>query len=228
MSAKSLENLRMRIRVIDQIEEDIPKFEIRHKNKSFLMKLLSVVLFFNRKFMTNYVTTMYPVVYVPDWWGINKARQKAEIEILAHEYVHLYDRKKMWWLFNLLYLSPQIFSLLAIGAFWNISFLWCLLFLLPWPSPGRAWLEFRGYRMSLAMMYWMRIKGKLENVDKRCTFIENYDITWVVGQFTGPAYYFMFPFKDYLGKKFRQTLEDIKDDNLSPELLKMKDRILKS
>ena len=131
----------------------------------------------------------------------------------------------MKWLFNLIYLSPQIFSFLAIGAFWNISFLWCLVFLLPWPSPGRAWLEFRGYKMSLAIKYWIAIHNSTKKEETRCTFFENYDITWVVDQFTGPPYYFMFPSKSFIEKKLRAAIEDIKNDNLTPELLKMKNKI---
>ena len=102
---------------------------------------------------------------------------------------------------------------------------WCLLFLLPWPSPGRAWLEFRGYRMSLAMKYWIGICNSSKKEKTSCTFFENYDITWVVNQFTGPAYYFMFPVKSFIEKKLRATMEDIKNDKLTPELLKMKNKV---
>ena len=227
MSLRDLKHLRMRVRITDQIKSDVPKFEIRRKNESLFMRLLSIILFFNKRFMTSYVTTIYPVVYVPDWWGFHKTRQKAEIEILAHEYVHLCDRKRMKWLFNLIYLSPQIFSFLAIGAFWNISFLWCLLFLLPWPSPGRAWLEFRGYKMSLAIKYWIAIHNSTKKEETRCTFFENYDITWVVDQFTKSNYYFMLPFRKFLNRKFRESLREIAKDNLSDELREVKEVFLR-
>jgi|TARA_R110002020_G_scaffold473291_1_gene702365 hypothetical protein len=227
MSLKELQRLKMRVGIIDCIKADVPKFAIKRKSESLLMRLLSFILFFNKDFMTNYVSTIYPTIYVPDWWGFQKNREREEIEILAHEYVHLYDRKHMWWLFNILYLSPQIFSLLAFGAFWNLSYLWFLLCLLPWPSPGRAWLEFRGYRMSLAIFYWNILKEDPENKEKYYTFLEYYDITWIVKQFTGPAYYFMFPFKSYVERKFRKSLMNIRDNKLSPELLKIKNAVLK-
>ena len=226
MSLKELALLKMRVRLIDQIKTDVPDFAIKRKSESLLMRLLSFVLFFNKGFMTKYISTIYPVVYVPDWWGFQKSREKTELEILTHEYVHLYDRKRMGILFNLLYLSPQIFSLFAIGALWNLSFLWFLLCLLPWPSPGRTWLEFRGYRKSFATIYWMRIAENPEIKEKHYTFLENCDITLVIKQFTGSAYYFMFPFKGYLEKRFRQALLDIRDDKLSPELLKIKSVVL--
>jgi len=226
MSLKDLQRLKVRVRLIEQINSDIPKFAIERKSESLLMRLLSFVLFFNKDFMTAYVSTIHPKVYVPDWWGFQKSRQRAEIEILAHEYVHLCDRKKMKSLFSLLYLSPQVFALLAVGAFWNLSFLWFLLCLLPWPSPGRAWLEFRGYRMNFAINYWILLSENPQNKEKHYTFLENCDITWVIKQFTGHAYYFMFPFEKYIEKKFRQALLDIRDDKLNAELLKIKSVVL--
>jgi hypothetical protein len=226
MSLTELNLLKMRVRLIDRIKTDVPDFAIKRKSESLLMRLLSFVLFFNKDFMTNYVSTIYPAVYVPDWWGFQKSRERAEIEILAHEYVHLHDRKKMGRVFNLIYLSPQVFSLLAIGAFWNLSWLWFLLCLLPWPSPGRAWLEFRAYKMSFAVIYWMHLERDPKRKEKYYTFLENCDITLVIKQFTGPSYYFMFPFKSYIERKFRQGLLDIRDEKLSPELSAMKSVIL--
>jgi len=226
MSLKDLNLLKLRVRLVDLINTDISKFTIKRKSESLLMRLLSFVLFFNKGFMKKYVTTIYPTIYVPDWWGFQKSRQELELEILSHEYVHLYDRKRLGVLFNLIYLSPQVFSVLAIGAFWNLSWLWFLLCLLPWPSPGRTWLEFRGYRANFAFVYWKLLKENPESREKYYTFLENCDITLVIKQFTGSNYYFMFPFRTFLEKRFRQTLLDIRDDKLTPELLKIRNVVL--
>ena len=43
------------------------------------------------------------------------------------------------------YFLPQALALGTIGAFWDLKFLACLAFLAPWPSPSRAWSEFRAY-----------------------------------------------------------------------------------
>lgn len=185
------------------IKKQIPEFRLRSKKDSTLMQLLAVALFFNKDFSDRYVTTIYPEVYVPDlpWSRPTESR----ISILAHEYIHLKDRKKMGWLFNILYLSPQIFSLLALGAFWNTWWLMALLFLLPIPSPGRAWLELRAYKMSIAI-HW-KLTGRRMN------------LFWIQRQFTKSNYYWMFPFKGMIEKRILKAAEDVELGNfLSPEI----------
>ena len=183
-----------RERLTKYFREQIPGFEILSKKESPLLKFISKLLFFNKKFLTGYVTTLYPKVYVPELpW--REKDHVAAMATLAHEYVHLKDRKRMWLFFNFLYLFPQNLAAFALlGAFGN-SPLWylCLLFLLPIPSPTRAWLEFRGYRMTLAV--WAHfLKEKLDTGSFVNSIVEK--------NFAGSAYYWMFPFKRYLIKKF--------------------------
>ena len=204
LSQKELILLILRADLYIYINEKIPGFKIKHKKDSLLMRALSCLLFFNKGFMNSYVTTMYPEIYVPDWWGKYKNMSFSELGIIAHEYVHLSDRKRMGWWFNILYLSPQIFSLLAFGAFWNLWFLTALFFLLPWPSPGRAWLEYRGYTMNIAIHYWVK--------KEKC------DTDWIVEQFITSNYYYMFPFKNFLIRKFDQEYNKIVSGDLTSEL----------
>tara|TARA_R100001594_G_scaffold116862_1_gene151966 strand:- start:765 stop:1421 length:657 start_codon:yes stop_codon:yes gene_type:complete len=205
---KGLKLLTLRTDLYIYISEEIPGFKIRPKKDSPLMRVLSSLLFFNKGFMNRYITTIYPVIYVPDWWGKHKNMSFSELGIIAHEYVHLRDRKKLGWIFNLLYLSPQIFSLLFFAAFWNLWFLLALLFLLPWPSPGRAWLEYRGYRMSMAFYYWMK--------KEKC------NIEMLVDEFTGSNYYYMLPFRKFLIKKFNKDYDKIVAGDLTSELKELK------
>lgn len=207
-SRKGLILLTLRTDLYIHLSEKIPGFKIRFKKDSPLMRALSHMLFFNKGFMNRYVTTFYPVVYVPNWWGKHKNMSFSELGIIAHEYVHLHDRKRMGWFFNVLYLSPQIFSLLALGAFWNLWFLMALLFLLPWPSPGRAWLEFRGYRVNIAFYYWVR--------KQKC------DLNLIVDEFVGANYYYMFPFRKFLIKKFDEEYDKIVAGDLTSELKELK------
>ena len=207
-SRKGLRLLTLRTDLYIHISEKVPGFKIRSKKDSPLMRALSNLLFFNKGFMSRYITTIYPVMYVPGWWGKYKNMSLVELGIIAHEYVHLHDRKRLGWLFNILYLSPQVFSLLAFGAFWNLWFLMALLFLLPWPSPGRAWLEFRGYRMSIAFHYWAK--------KEKC------DLDMIVEEFTNSNYYYMFPFKKLLIKKFNKEYDKIVAENLTSELKELK------
>ena len=190
-------------KLVFYIKKQIPDFRLRSKKDSTLMQLLAVVLFFNKDFSDRYVTTLYPQVYVPDLpWDRSV---ESRISILAHEYVHLKDRKRMGWLFNLLYLSPQIFSLFALGAFWNTWWLLALLFLLPLPSPGRAWLELRAYKMSIAV-HWC-LTGRRTN------------LFWIQNQFIKSNYYWMFPFKKTLERHILEAAENAELGNfLSPEI----------
>ena len=229
MSLKDVYCLKKRAALGALIEIKIPGFRVVKKDKSFFMKLLSFFLFFNRGFMTQYVTTIYPKVYVPSWWGKETKNKSLEIEILAHEYIHLHDRQRLGVIFNIIYLSPQIFSLLAIGTIWNSWFLLALLFLLPWPSPGRAWLEFRGYKTSLLMKYW--ILSSLSPGKERIIwhYINNEALEWTLDQFTGSNYYFMFPFRSFLRKRFINELKyaTMDDDNLTDELKQLKEVALR-
>ena len=151
MSEKIFNLTRIRWKLENMILDDIPKFEIVSKTTSFLMKVLSVILFFNKSFMTSYISVIYPRMYVPKLpWKEND--HYSAILVLAHEWVHLSDRKRFGLLFDIGYLFPQCLAFLSLLApFLSVWWLLCLLFLLPIPSPTRAWLEFRGYSMTMAL-----------------------------------------------------------------------------
>jgi len=204
INKKSLKSIRENVE--NFIATNIPGSEIRDKRESRWMKILSKLLFFNKRFMTGYVTTVYPHIYVPRLPWKDKNHSPA-IATLAHEWVHLYDHQRMGPLFNFLYILPQILAPFALLAFWNLWFLLFLLFFLPLPSPGRAWAEFRGYRMTIAVYYWL--SG------------QKVDLKWVVEQFVGSSYYFMWPFRGMLMRRFQKEFEKIKKNELAPELLVM-------
>ena len=152
---------------------------------------------------------MYPDIYVPEEGWKDKNINSALI-VYAHEYVHLSDRKK-WgaFIFNMSYLMPQIFAVTAVLAFWYSNwFLLFLGFLAPLPSPGRAFIEFRGYRMSMAVAYWMGYKVKPSNY---------------IQQFTKSGYYWMFPFKSVVESVLESELCKIESGVLSPELKEIYD-----
>ncbi len=184
-----------------------PDFEIKNKaNPDWILKVAGTfVKLFNKRFDTDYITVLFGKCWFPAS-NFNEAGdfitdEAWVLKTLAHETIHEYDRKRLGsFLFTLIYLSPQIlavFSLLSIFAVWNLWWLLCLLFLLflaPIPSPGRAYIEMRGYRMNV--MLARRIYN--ENVE----YVSN----WVAEtQFCGPSYYFMMPFKHYVIKKLQQT-----------------------
>ena len=203
----------IRLYLENYVKENIPGFEVREKNKSLWMKFLASVLFFVPGFMTSFTTTLYPKVYIP-----SRARWESgsfsSIITLAHEYVHLSDRKRLKLFFNFLYLVPQILTVFALLFPYNAWFLLFLICLLPIPSPGRAWAEFRGYRMTMAVYYWL-------------TGVE-YDYDHMTRQFISSNYYWMFPFKKFVRRWFEKEFIKIREDDLTPELREIKNVLTKA
>jgi len=177
--------------MIDLCDAEVPGFELRFKDESDWMKFLNFFTqIFNKNFMKTFTTTSGTIVYAPSREYLI-ANQEVFASILAHELVHMKDAQKegnvSMFLRNAF---PQILAVLAIpvfGAFWNLWFLLSLVFLLallPLPSPGRRDIEFRGYSMSMAIRYWTG--GEFTNADYE----------FYASEFTGPSYYFMWPFRD--------------------------------
>lgn len=159
----------MDITTLKEFEVDtqgiVPGFEVKWKNESFTQKLLGWILFFNPTYMTEYITTFYPLVYFPSKERYEKNPMNS-LRILAHERVHLIDSSHQGLWFKTSYLLPQAlfvpFILASVGFFiggLNIVALILLALgltsLIPWPSPWRVHWEQRGYAMTLATAYWL-------------------------------------------------------------------------
>lgn len=182
------------------IAEKIPGFNIGYKNENFVSKLLGVLAWpFNRNYMTRFTTTRFPDVFFPSRAVVENDPRSAW-KILAHEYVHLWDRLHRGPWFNVAYVLPQLLavfalvSLLAVwlGPWWLFGLV-PLLAALPLPAPGRKNAELRGYAMSMAVNGWRY--GDVRESTK----------TWIAKMFTGAAYYFMWPF----GKSIAAELDDV-------------------
>ena len=185
--------------ILSAIEYEFPDFNIVDKRKSKLMRALSKVLFFNKNFMTRYITVIGNTVYIPtkDW--VKEDAYRA-LSVFCHEWVHMKDNRRLGPLFKLLYLSPQIFSFLAVLGFWNPLWLLFLICLLPVPSPTRSELEMRGYAVTMAVNWWLlEIKPNYE---------------WYSKQFTSSAYYWMDPFKKDILKDLKKEFERIQKQEL--------------
>lgn len=198
-----------------------PKFNVKFKNQSLLMKILSYVLFFNKDFMSRYITTIGYTVYVPNEEDY-KANPDMYDEILTHEFVHMMDYKKWNILFFASYLFPQCLSVLSLFSFLAIghSLLWllCLLFLVfvgPLPAYFRMHWELRGYTMSAAYNRW----------------VYNYFSTPTdyLDRFTGSGYYFMWPFAKNMTRRLQVMFSKIEDKSiLTDEPFKIVSAYLKS
>jgi hypothetical protein len=169
--ARSIRNLSLQMDVV-----------IKYKDESRLMRFLGALMFFAPTFRTNMATTINRTIYLPSReWARDSRRYWMT---MAHELVHVEDAERQGFVgFALSYLFPQCLSLLSVLAFvpgmWWMVF--ALLFLAPIPSPGRARAEFRGYAISMACLRWR---------NKPSVYAQKH----IFRLFTGPAYYYMWPF----------------------------------
>lgn len=198
---------------VECLKKHNPKLKIKYKDESFFMRLLGTLMFFNKSFMTSFITTIGNTVYFPSRESVEN-NLNSRIITLAHEYRHICDNKKLGFIYNIIYLAPQVLALLGIlfaFIFWPIA-VGCVLFLLPLPAYGRMRIEFRGYLMSLYATNLMLLEFGLPEDMRRLRLgqaVEQYN-----KNFTGSAYYFMWPFG--VKKQLTKNLDLI----LSDEILK--------
>ena len=148
----------------DDTKKVVPGFQVAWKSDTWTQRLLGKVLFFNPTYMTQYISTFYPIVYFP-----TKADYESNpinsFSVLAHERVHLLDTKRQPMWFRISYLLPQVLTILFLVSAivtalisWKVALVLlglAALSIVPWPSPGRTKLEKRGYAMTLAVHYWL-------------------------------------------------------------------------
>mgnify|MGYP007046843866 CR=1 FL=1 len=99
--------------IINEIKKDY-KLDVKYKDTSFLMKLLSLILFFNKDFMKSFTTTIGTTIYYPSEEFVKNSPITSLITLL-HELVHIIDYNKNKLLFTLLYLFPAF--ILSIDSF---------------------------------------------------------------------------------------------------------------
>lgn len=174
-------------------------FVIKFKDESLLMKILSKILFFNKDFLTKYTTTIGKTIYFPNRAYVEDSENDDCLIILAHEFVHVRDGERLGLLFSLIYLFPQILTLLFLAvAPISIYGLFLLLFLLPLPEYGRMLLELRAYSSNIYSLY--RILKERGDDLKGISVKEVVVGGFIDKQFSSFSYYLMWPFgiKKYL------------------------------
>lgn len=196
---------------VSQVRSHIPNFEVRYKDESWSSKVIAVLVWlFNRNYMKSYTTTRYPRVYFPSRKYVTDS-PKTAVKILAHEFVHLWDRKEKGAWFSFSYALPQLLTLfflvvpvvLSFFCSWWVSLLGAvpaLLCAMPLPAYWRMKWECRGYTMSACMNLW-----RYDNISKST-------IDWIIEQFTGWAYYKMWPFKHGMHTRITQSIIDRAQD----------------
>lgn len=174
------------VKVIAKLVHNGVKIKFKTKNnrpQGWLNRLISVVLFFNKDYLTRYTTVIGNTIWFPSEENYKELYEKRPASLLAtllHESRHLEQVKEKGWLRHVVsYMLPQILALGAFLAPLSPWFLVSLVFLLPLPSPYRVWAEKEGYRITTAVLYWT--SGYPPNT---YSFAK---------QFAGQNYYYMAP-----------------------------------
>jgi hypothetical protein len=159
------------------------------KGDSRLMKAIGFVLRvlrINREFLTEYTSTLGSTIYYPSREWLASKDERVLTSLIAHEVTHIIDQRELGSIrYVLMYLSPQIFGilgLLSLAGFWNpLAFYFAAFFLClgPWKSPGRQWVEVRGYAATMAALNW-EIGAVYDVPPDR-----------IVKQFVGSQYYYI-------------------------------------
>lgn len=187
--------------------EYFPNLQIKYKNESWLMRLISKLFFFSPGFMTEYTTTIGDTIYFPSEKFI-KLHPVSSSVVLLHELVHLHDQKKIGKIpFVVSYLFPQILVpicvLLLLLISWKIMLPLAVLLSAPIPALFRTYWEKRAY---LSSFYVLQLLGNKLEFNPHLKSQE----TVFLKYFHGSSYYYMWPFKD-INKQFDAALELAKE-----------------
>lgn len=180
-----------------------PKLQIKYKDQSWLMRLISKLLIFNNGFMTRYTTVVGDTIYFPSEKFV-KYHPVSSSVVLLHELVHLHDQKRVGKIpFAFTYLFPQVlvpicFLLFALIS-WKVMLPLTLLCMMPIPAFFRMYWEKRAY---LSSFYVLQNIGNRMKFNPHLKTQENIFLKY----FHGSSYYYMWPFRD-IDRKFNQARE---------------------
>lgn len=158
----------------------------KYKDESWMMKALGVILFFNKRFLSTYTTTLGSTIYFPNRAWVRDCPDDVAL-VVAHELTHVQDSRDQGQLaFAYSYLCPQVFALLSLLALLAPVLGWQMLlavFNLAWLLPcigsvGRSHIEFRGYATTMACLVWGG--NALPSPPQ-----------WIMDQFTSSSYFWM-------------------------------------
>lgn len=166
------------------------KVIIEKKTKdSFLWRALAVVLFFNKRFLSGYYTTIGPIIGTPTTW--EERSYENRYSVLRHEREHLRQYKRAG------------FGNLWLG-FFLVGFLYVFI---PFPI-GIAW--FRAHFEKEAYRESMRAEVALYgSVAARARLMSSRRRDHRVKTFTGPDYLYMWPFPKAIRKWYDKTVDEV-------------------
>lgn len=182
---------------VELVQGFVPEFKLAPKSSSLLHRSIGKLfgLLGNKDYCSRFWTTLKFTAAYPD--TMDEGWDAGAWTVVLHEGMHAVQRKRSSTLaVNVRYGMPQLLALpwaavcvlAAVLGFWTWWLLLGLIFLAPLPSWGRAQIELEAYRVSVAVdeTWWGGIKPRRLN---------SYVNGWLVDNFVGPNYYYMFPFK---------------------------------
>jgi len=191
--------------LISAAQVRFPNLKVKYKDGSNFMKLLGYILFFNKRFMTGYTTTIGSTIYFPSEKFI-KARPISSMTIFLHELVHIYDSKRFnVFLYSFLYLFPISLLLIALPLFifsWKIALILTIISLTPLPSYFRMYFERRAYMVSL-----YAIRKLSEKMNFNPSLDKSKDS--FISEFKSSSYYFMWVFPN-INTEFNEAVAKIR------------------
>lgn len=133
---------------------------VRYKDEWWLAKILGVLFFWDRTW-TQRASVFGHTVLLPVKSTVRNSI--AYTLWMAYSLGRASDDRRYGALPVLALSSfPQILAvpaILAILAIWyDPEYLWfllCLIFALPWPAPGRAWVQMKAYSLLMAAHHWL-------------------------------------------------------------------------
>lgn len=174
--------------ILDELREEFPAFKLVWKEDSRLMKFIAGFLWlitFGRQssFQTDYITTIGCAVYVPASW--RKQSDISRIITLRHERVHMRQRR---------FFTMPIFTLLYLLV----------------PLPGglayfRAMFEMEAYEETIRATIELYPNGAQVVLKPEAK-------KQMVANFTGPGYFWMWPFRVRVERWYDETVARILAD----------------
>jgi hypothetical protein len=185
--------------------------KVVEKTTSWFMKALARLLFFNKNFLEGYITIIGKTIYWPNMAQTFGDNPVGDFSVMFHEGQHEDDRARLPVLYELAYISPQVLALLMLlfilgfwfGWWWFIAILLVGL-LAPVPSPGRMFIEMRGYGCNFAFYIWYHgriTQGRLEGAVKEFTSVK--------------TYYGMWPFKQDVCRRLAKIERNVRGGKLT-------------
>jgi hypothetical protein len=195
-NARELANLY----VEEVIHKYNPKFEIKQKSESKLFKAIKpILLLINPKFFKSYISTVFGTMWVTESFWTDSTPMNV-LQVVAHEGVHEYDRKKLPpFVFELLYMFPHWLVVPFLVLAFMHSWWWLIpavLSLSPGFAPGRFYLEMRGYSVERLWNkhIWLDRYDPNPHIIYQMSSIRTYWATW--------------PFRRHISKKLSSEVDE--------------------